>query len=323
MPTGEAFDLYSNPNAMAPTSRKKVSRWHPRESSSDPSKKKAQADNPPAPTPSRDMTPPPAPVDLTPPAPRNPIPSAQSGKTQVEAIMNIAYNSATDRLKKLSRRQHSLEAFSNASTMKGVLTMSTSFRHSEEMVAEHFEEIKTVEERLTEQLKVVEAKHAEQLRAADEKIAKLGEELKQHQETLVKVTEAEEKYKEASVLNFKEASKLQDDLVISRKETTEQEERVKQLKKTNARDLERFKGAAFNCFYMLWKSNPEAKFDYFPEHMKQAKLAKCITRLEEEEKTQGSLEISLATGIEGIEEDAKTTVDQQPQQDPPAAPATQ
>ncbi|XP_062080152.1 predicted GPI-anchored protein 58 [Humulus lupulus] len=76
MPSGEAFDLYSNPNATAPASRR-----HPGESSSDPSKKRAWTEDPPAPTHSKDMTPPPAPVDLTPPAPRNPRTPAQSGMT--------------------------------------------------------------------------------------------------------------------------------------------------------------------------------------------------------------------------------------------------
>ncbi|XP_062100400.1 uncharacterized protein LOC133806296 [Humulus lupulus] len=186
MPSGEAFDLYSNINVEAPASRKKGSRRHPGESSSDPSKKKARTEDPPAPPPSKDTTPPLAPLDMTPPAPRNPSPPDQSGKTQVEAILNTAYNSANDKLMKLSRHRCSQEAFIN-----GVLTMSTGWHRSEEIVAKHAEEIKTVEEiltkqlkaveaRHTEQLKAVEAKHAEQLRAAEEKNAKLGEELKNH-----------------------------------------------------------------------------------------------------------------------------------------------
>ncbi|XP_062119177.1 uncharacterized protein LOC133832918 [Humulus lupulus] len=111
------------------------------------------------------------------------------------------------------------EEFDLYNNITGVLTMSTGWRRSEEIVAKHAEEIKIVEERLTEQLKAVEAKHAEQLkeveakhaeqlRAAEEKATKLGEELKQHQDALVKITEIKEKYREASVLNFKEASKL-------------------------------------------------------------------------------------------------------------------
>ncbi|XP_062118730.1 vegetative cell wall protein gp1-like [Humulus lupulus] len=134
MPSGEVFDLYRNPNATAPASRKKASRRHPGESSSDPSKKRAQTENPPAPTPSKDMTSPLAPVDPTPPAsvdptstvpidptppaPPNPSPSTQSKTIQAEAILNTTYNSANDRLKKLLRDRRSQEAFNNVSTMK-------------------------------------------------------------------------------------------------------------------------------------------------------------------------------------------------------------
>ena len=103
------------------------------------------------------------------------------------------------------------------------------------------------------------------------------------------------------MINFKEASKLQDELAISRKETAELEERVKLLEETNACNLERFKGAMFDCFYMFWKSNPEANFDYLPEEK---------ARLEDEEKAQGSPEISLPISIEGVDEDAGTSVDQ-------------
>ncbi|XP_062114350.1 uncharacterized protein LOC133825420 [Humulus lupulus] len=233
MPSGEAFDLYSNPNATNFVSMRKESRRHPRESSSDPSMKRARIEDPPAPQPSKDTTPPPAPVDPTPPAPVDPTPlapcnlspPAQPGKTWTEAILSIAYNSANDKLKKLSRHRRRQETFSNVSTMKvdqifsrtlnevlsGVLTMSTGWRCLEEMVANHAEEIKTVEERLVEQLKAAEARHAEQLkaveanhteqlRAAEEKNSKLGEELKNHKEALVKVTKAKERYKEASVI---------------------------------------------------------------------------------------------------------------------------
>ncbi|XP_062089581.1 uncharacterized protein LOC133796115 [Humulus lupulus] len=317
MTSGDAFKLYNKPKARTSASKRKESRQYPGESSSDPSKKRARTEKPPTPVPSKEITPPPAPIDPTPPtsidstplAPINPTPLDQSGKTQAEAVLNTAYNSANDKLKKLSSHRRSQEAFSNVSSMKvkqilshslneilsGVLTLSIGWRHSEETSAKHAEEIKAIEGRLVEQLKAPEDRHAqlgEELRAAEEQSAKMGEELKQHNETLAKVTESKEKYREASVINFKEASKLQDELAISRKETTELEEQVKLLEETNASDFERFKDAA--------------------------KLA--IARLEEEETAQGSLEISLATGIEGIDEGADTTVDQQPQ-DPPATPA--
>ncbi|XP_062112753.1 early nodulin-like protein 1 [Humulus lupulus] len=76
MPSGEAFDLYSNINVEAPARRKRGSRRHPGESSSDPSKKRTQTEDPSAPPPSKDMTPPPAPLDPTPAAPLDPTPPA-------------------------------------------------------------------------------------------------------------------------------------------------------------------------------------------------------------------------------------------------------
>ncbi|XP_062113945.1 uncharacterized protein LOC133824949 [Humulus lupulus] len=324
MPSDDAFDLYSLPKATAPASRKKESRRHPGESSSNPSKKRARIEDPPAPVPSKETTPPPAPVDQTlppalvdqtpPPVPVDSTPPDKSGNTQGEAIMNIAFNSANDKLKKLSRHRRSREAINNTGSMtvdqifscglnevlSGVLTLSTGWRRSEVMAVEYDKESKAVEERLGEQLKVAEAKHVEQLKAAEEKNAE-------------QLRAAEEK-----ITNW--ASKLQDELAIDRKETAELEERVKLLEETNASDLERFKGATFNYFYMFWKNNLKANFDYLPECMKQAELAKCIARLEEEAKVQASPEISLATGIDSIDEDAGTSIDQQPQQDPPAAP---
>ncbi|XP_062089291.1 uncharacterized protein LOC133795853 [Humulus lupulus] len=264
---GEAFNLYSNPKAKTPASRRKESKRYPGESSSDPSKKRARTEDPPTHVPSKESTLPPAPVDPTPPDPFDPIPPAlvnptppdQSRKTQAEAVLNTAYNSTNDKLKKLSRHQCR------------VLTLSTGWRCSEETSAKHAEEIKAVKGRLAEQLKAVEDRHAqlgEELRVVEERNAKLGEELKQHKEALAKVTESKAKYKEASVINFKEASKIQDELAISKKETAELEERVKLLEETNAGDLERFKETTLKCFYMYWKSSPKANYDYLPEHMK-------------------------------------------------------
>ncbi|XP_062113147.1 uncharacterized protein LOC133824287 [Humulus lupulus] len=282
MPSREAFNSYSNPNATAYANRRKESRRHPRESSRDPSKNRAWTEDPPAPLSSKDTTPhpasvdptPPAPVDPTPPTPHNQTPPAQPGNTKPEAILNTAYNSTNDKLKRLSRHRRSQEAFTNVSSMKVDKIFSRALNEVlsvKEMVAKHAKEIKIVKERLTEQpkaaearhaeqLKAIEANHVEQLRETEEKNAKLGEELKQHKEALAKATE---------------------------------------------------------------KSNPEANFDYLPKHMKQAELAKCIALLEEEEKAQGSPEISLATGIEGVDEDVGASVNQQPKQDPPATPTTQ
>ncbi|XP_062113056.1 uncharacterized protein LOC133824203 [Humulus lupulus] len=196
--------------------------------------------------------------------------------------------------------------------------MSASWRHLGALVAQYekwlgeqikasedrnAEEIKTVEAKYIEELKVTEAKYTEQLEAAEKKNVelieqkvKLAEELKQHQATLTKAIEAKEKYKEASLLNFREASKLQDDLFISRKETEGLEECVKELEETNVSILGRYKGATFKCFYIFWKHNYGADFNYLSGCMRQSKINRCPTHLEKEEraKVPASPKISLA-----------------------------
>ncbi|XP_062074991.1 uncharacterized protein LOC133778999 [Humulus lupulus] len=175
--------------------------------------------------------------------------------------------------------------------------------------------MKEIEAKHAEEVKAVEARVAEELKAAEARVADLSEELRRCQESVVKIYAVKEKFKEASEINFKEASKLHDDLVISRKETVELEERTKLLEEANARNLEKFKGVTFNCFYLFWKNNPEENFDYLPEQVKKVELAKCAARLAEEQKAQESLEISLATDTEAVKDDARTTVDQQSQPD--------
>ncbi|XP_062089514.1 uncharacterized protein LOC133796049 [Humulus lupulus] len=81
MPSNDAFDLYSQPKTTAPASRKKGSKRHPGESSSDPSKKRVMTKDPPTPIPSKETTHPPAPVDQTPPpASVDPTPPDQQEK---------------------------------------------------------------------------------------------------------------------------------------------------------------------------------------------------------------------------------------------------
>ncbi|XP_062100508.1 extensin-like [Humulus lupulus] len=76
MNSREAFDRYSKPKAKTSASKRKESRQHPGESSSDPSKKRARTKGPPTPVHSKETTPSPAPVNLTPPAPVDPTPPA-------------------------------------------------------------------------------------------------------------------------------------------------------------------------------------------------------------------------------------------------------
>ncbi|XP_062099795.1 uncharacterized protein LOC133805640 [Humulus lupulus] len=168
--------------------------------------------------------------------------------------------------------------------------MTASWRHSGALTAQYEnkldEQLKVSEERHAEELRAAEAKYNEQLEAAKVKYSEqleatekknvvlleekttLAEELKQHQTTLAKVIETKEKYKESSKLNCQEASELQDDLVISRKETEGLEEYIKELKETNASNLERYKGASFNCFYAFWKHKHEADFSYLSKRLR-------------------------------------------------------
>ncbi|XP_062089309.1 uncharacterized protein LOC133795868 [Humulus lupulus] len=214
---------------------------------------------------------------------------------------------------------------SEALTAQYVKKLDEQLKVSEER---HAEELRTAEAKYNKQLEVAKVKYSEQLEAAEKKNSilleektTLAEELKQHQETLAKVIEMKEKYKESSKLNYQEASKLQDDLVISRKETEGLEERVKELEEINASNFERYKGATFNCFYPFWKHNREVDFSYLSERLRQSPINKYLARFEEEERAEvpASPEISLATGIDGVEEEIGASVDQQTPQDPPAA----
>ncbi|XP_062100895.1 uncharacterized protein LOC133806822 [Humulus lupulus] len=260
----DLFDMYSKPDPVAPSNKKKGSRKHRGESSWNPPTKKARTEDPLVPFPSKETTPPPTPIDQTsplapvdqtcPPAPANQTPPTHADQTppdQIgEALTNMVLSSAKDRLTKLSRHRHSREAISNTDSMEvdqifnRALNKVLNLKVSED---KHAEELKTAEAKYTEQLEAAKKKNAELL----EQKAKLAEELKQFQAALTKAIEDKEKYKEASLLNFREACKLQDDLVISRKETEGLEERVKEPEETNASNLERYKGATFKCFYMF------------------------------------------------------------------------
>ncbi|XP_062089687.1 uncharacterized protein LOC133796226 [Humulus lupulus] len=204
MSAEDPFNLYSELDPVAPASKKKGSRQHRGESSSNPPTKKARTGDPQTPVPSKETTPPPAPIDQSsppapkdqtlPPAPANktppaPAPADQTPPDQIgEALMNMALNSA-----------------------KGVLTMSAGWRHSGALTAQYKkrlgEQLKASEDKHVEELNTAEAKYTKQLEAAEKKNvelleqkAKLAEELKQHQASLTKAIEAKETYKEASLI---------------------------------------------------------------------------------------------------------------------------
>ncbi|XP_062118844.1 uncharacterized protein LOC133832526 [Humulus lupulus] len=290
MSTEDLFELYSKAVPTAPLSKKKGSRPHRGESSKNSPTKKDQIGDPPMPVPSWETTPPSASLDQTSP----PIhidqtpPAAPADQTPPPVSID----------------QTPPAAPADQTPPPGMLTMTASWRRSGALTAQY-------EKRLSEQLKAPEDKHAEELKASE---ARGIEELKmaEHQATLLKAIKTKEKCKEASLLNFKKASKLQDDLIISRKETEGLEEHFKELKETNASNLERYKGATFNCFYVFWKHNREADFSYLFERLRQSQINRCLAQLEEEEraKVPASPEISLATGIDGMEEEVGASVDQ-------------
>ncbi|XP_062080474.1 uncharacterized protein LOC133785240 [Humulus lupulus] len=170
-------------------------------------------------------------------------------------------------------------------------------------------EIKDIEEKYKEQLEVAQKANATLL----EEKNKLVEEMEQKQASLNKALEAKEKYKESHLINFRKAKRLEADLIETRQEADKLEARIKDLKKTNASNLERYKGATSKCFYDFWKHNQGANFNYLFERMRQIEIARCVACLEEEEraKTPASPEISLATGVEGIENEVEATVDQE------------
>ncbi|XP_062086364.1 leucine-rich repeat extensin-like protein 5 [Humulus lupulus] len=189
MPTKKAFDLYTNTTTTTTSNRKKSNPRHPGEGCSDPSAKMAQTEDPPVPTPSKEMTPspgpadqnPPDPTDQNPPAPTDPSSPAQPDKTLPAPQLVTGCRNCPN---------------------TGILTVSTGWHRSEEIVGKHDEEIKAAEGRLAEQHKVVKAKHVMELQAAEVKITKLEEELKNKEESIAKITASKERYKEASLITI-------------------------------------------------------------------------------------------------------------------------
>ncbi|XP_062080458.1 uncharacterized protein LOC133785223 [Humulus lupulus] len=197
MSAEDPFNLYSEFDPVAPASKKNGSRQHRGESSSNPPTKKAQTGDPPVSDPSKETTPPPAPINQSsppapedqtlPPSPANqtpPTPADQTPPDQtVEALMNMALNLAKDRLTKLSRHRRSQEAIGNTDSMEveqifnlvlnevlsGVLTMSAVWRCSRALTAQY-------KKRLGEQLRASEDKHAGELKMAEAKYTKQLEE---------------------------------------------------------------------------------------------------------------------------------------------------
>ncbi|XP_062080148.1 uncharacterized protein LOC133784897 [Humulus lupulus] len=347
MPSEEMFDLYSAPDALA--SKKKASRRHRGKCRKEPPAKKKPAlrtlqqlvlrkNTTPPPSPLEQQSPP-APVGSTPP------PSAPVDQTQPAALVQTrddlsshALKSSKDKMTRILKHEHSREAMAGIESMdvdqilnralnelaSALLTMIAGWLRSGVIT----EQSKASEQWHAEELKAVEAKYIEQLEAVQKANAalleeenKLAEEMKQQQTALNKALEAKEKYKESDLTNFSEAKKLEADLIESRQEADKLEARINDLEKTNASNLERYKGATSKSFYDFWKHNQGADFSYLSECMRQIEIAWCVARLEEEEraKTPASPEISLATGVEGVKNEVEAAVNQENPQDPPAS----
>ncbi|XP_062093914.1 lysine-rich arabinogalactan protein 18-like [Humulus lupulus] len=152
MPAERAFHLYTNPTSSPPTSTKKLNRCQPGEGCSDPSAKMAQTEGHPTPTPSKETTPPPVPVDhnpppapadTTPPTSTDQVPPGQPEKVPGEALMNMALSLAKDRLTKLSRHRRTerpsttLNLWKSTRSLTRVLTMSTGWRRSGALTAQY------------------------------------------------------------------------------------------------------------------------------------------------------------------------------------------
>ncbi|XP_062075288.1 uncharacterized protein LOC133779330 [Humulus lupulus] len=346
MPSEDMFGLYNAPDT--PVSKKKASRRHRGECSKEPPAKKTRTEEPPVAGPSKNTTPPPSPLEQqSPPAPVGSTPHAPApiDQTQPAApvqtgddLLSRALRSAKDRMTRILRHERSREAMAGTELMdvnqilnhtlnelaSAMLTVIAS-RLCSGIITE---QSKAFEHRHAEEIKVIEAKYKEQLEAAQkanvallEEKNKLAKEMEQHQAALNKALEAKEKYKESPLTNFRKAKRLEADLIESRQEADKLEARINKLEKTNASNLERYKGAMSKCFYDFWKDNQGADFSYLSERMRKTEIAQCVARLEEEEraKTPALPEISLATGIEGAKNEAEAGVDQENPQDPPAS----
>ncbi|XP_062080428.1 uncharacterized protein LOC133785190 [Humulus lupulus] len=153
------------------------------------------------------------------------------------------------------------------------------------------EQAKSLEQRHADELKASKVKYAEQLAAVLEEKNKLDEKLREKKKSLHKAIEQRDQFKESNRVNYRAAKQLEEDLAASRQENTTLEGQIEELEKANASNLKR-----------------------------NAELTRCAARLAEEERARipASLEISLATGMDGADNEAADVVDQSPPQDPPA-----
>ncbi|XP_062104631.1 uncharacterized protein LOC133815865 [Humulus lupulus] len=353
MPSEDVFEHYKV--AAASSGRKKDNK-RTRGERSKIASKKARTEDPPATVPSKENTPPPSPLEKpastppvnqhsTPPTPvdrhRTPQdPTSQTQRTQPEgSLFSIVVSSARERIYKLSKHKRSQEAIDRTISMEtdqilnrglneivsGLLTMTAGWRRAGAMVSQ----TKIFDTRLAEAKKALEGKNTDLLeknieltKQNDELLEKsvelskqneelleqkatLTEELLESRGALKKSNEDKEKFRESAKLNYQQSQQLELNLITSRHETEELEKRMKELEELEAKNME----------------NRKANFSYLSECLRRTLMSQCAIRLEEEERANvpTSLEISLATWIDGADNEAGAAVDQDAPQDPPTS----
>ncbi|XP_062093746.1 uncharacterized protein LOC133799763 [Humulus lupulus] len=315
MDSVNVFDIYSTPETpTAPPSKKKASKRHPGESSKVPQAKKPRNAGLPEDGPSANTTPPSPRKQQTPPAPAGTTPPPAAPTDQAHQvspastggdITSHAFISVKDRVAKNVKHDRCQEAmdvdlilnrtlneFTNA-----MLTLTAGRLCSGAIT----EQAKSLEQRHADELKAAAEKYVKQLAVEFKEKNKLAEELKEKQKSLDKAIDQRDQFKESNRVNYRAAKQLEEDLAASRQENTTLEGWIEELEKANASNLERYNNATLRCFYDLWKHNQGANFNYLPENARNAELASCAARLEEEERARipASPEISLAWDGQG------------------------
>ncbi|XP_062075547.1 uncharacterized protein LOC133779624 [Humulus lupulus] len=290
------FDIYSTPEvAAASPSKKKTRKRHHGESSKVPQAKKPRNAGPPEDRPSATTTPssprkqqiPPAPARSTPP------PAALTDQTQQADpastggdITGHAFKLVKERVAKIVKHDHCREAMAVAEAMDVDLILNRGLNEfTSAMLTLTAGHIRSGA--VTEQARTLEQQHEDELKAA------------------------EAKYAEQLAVVLEEKAKLAKQLEEKQRSMDKAREQRDQFKESN-----RFN---FHAAQQL-EEDLGANFDYLPENARDAELAHCATQLAEEERSRvpASPEISLATGMDGADNEAVGIIDQGPTQDPPA-----
>ncbi|XP_062100620.1 uncharacterized protein LOC133806547 [Humulus lupulus] len=337
-------DVFEHYKAAAASSGRKKDSKRTRGESSKTASKKARTEDPPATVPSNENTPPPSPLKQlastppvdqhsTPPTPvdQHPTPqdpTSRTHRTQPEdSLSSSVVSSARERIYKLSKHKRSKEAIDGTISMEtdqilnrwlneivsvsyflmlnnlllifchrltlfillqGLLTMAAGWRHAGAMVSK----TKNFDTRLAEAKKALEGKNTDLLEKNDELT-------KQNGELLEKIAELSKQ----NVVLLEQKATLTDELLESQDA----------LKKSNE-DKEKFRKSA----RLNYQQSKQLELDLIASRQETEELEKCAIFLEEEEraKVPASPEISLATGIDGVDNEAGAAVDQDAPQDP-------